>query len=514
MDSGKTNTSTSSKVKFECTTSGISVSFPNSLSFSPSLLVLLLAQKTRLSISVSMAAKTESHYESDEEFEERTSDELWSFYFGGYVDVAAQLEHELSKKRFDRVERIIENLRGDNNRFPPNVVSALLCGLTMTALLFMPAAGCPETLQFIFSHFADNVLAYARKRLVLQAALYGGDDSVDTLRCFVGDSFVRKVISDFKDSQLRSELCCKLIQASMRGDMAEVERCLPIEGSGMHLFCSHVSEYVVKAAADHGHTHIVNTLFAKWEWISSGCERFFSADLGRDEVLWVACRDDNLEMAVSMLFVGDDFMRSNQSLPLVPCPCLPIRPEVFGTAEFLRKVISAIVERLGRLGHKLNPGGRWLKMVLENAIKLHSRPHVEVLLDEMDPNQSGDIFTDHPWLMPAVFQSRCASILRCILIRYPEAAIHNADCDPAVVIKSYHWPAGARLLVEAGAKCKGGVPAEHAGILTLSLENRCRIAVRCSLKSPLSENVMKLPLPAKVKRHLLYQYGRVKDRYN
>ena len=313
---------------------------------------------------------------------------------------------------------------------------------------------------------------------------------------------------------LRNELCCKLIQASMRGDMAEVERCLPIEGSGVHLFCSHVSEYVVKAAADHGHTHIVNTLFAKWEWISSGCERFFSADLGRDEVLWVACRDDNLEMAVSMLFVGDDFMRSNQSLPLVPCPCLPIRPEVFGTAEFLRKVISAIVERLGRLGHKLNPGGRWLKMVLENAIKLHSRPHVEVLLDEMDPNQSGDIFTDHPWLMPAVFQSRCASILRCILIRYPEAAIHNADCDPAVVIKSYHWPAGARLLVEAGAKCKGGVPAEHSGIVTLSLEHRCRIAVRCSLKSPLSENVMKLPLPAKVKRHLLYQYGRVKDRYN
>ena len=148
-----------------------------------------------------MAAKTESHYESDEEFEERTSDELWSFYFGGYVDVAAQLEHELSKKRFDRVERIIENLRGDNNRFPPNVVSELLFGLTMTALKFMPAAGCPETLQFMFSHFAENVPAYARKRFVLQAALYGGDDSVDTLRCFVGDSFVRKVISDFKDSQ-------------------------------------------------------------------------------------------------------------------------------------------------------------------------------------------------------------------------------------------------------------------------------------------------------------------------
>ena len=185
-----------------------------------------------------------------------------------------------------------------------------------------------------------------------------------------------------------------------------------------------------------------------------------------------------------------------------------VRPEVFCTAEFLRKVILAIVDRLDRLGYKLNPRCPWLKVVLENAMKFHSRPHVEVLLDEMDPNRSGDIFTDHPWLMPAVFRSRCASILRCVLIRYPEAAIRNAECDPAVVINSYHWPAGARLLVEAGAKCKGGVPAEHVGILTLSLEDRCRIAVRRSLKSPLSENVKKLPLPAKVKRRLVYQYGR------
>ena len=151
---------------------------------------------------------------------------------------------------------------------------------------------------------------------------------------------------------------------------------------------------------------------------------------------------------------------------------------------------------------------------MENAVKLHSRAHVDVLLDEMDPNRSGDIFTDHPWLMSAVFRSRCASILRCILVRYPEAAILNAQCDPAVVIKSYHSLAGARLLVEAGAKCKGSVPTEHAGILTLCLEDRCRIAVRRSLKNPLSENVKKLPLPAKAKRRRVYQYGREKDSYD
>ena len=453
-----------------------------------------------------MTAKTESNYESDEEFEERTSDELWIFYFGRYVDVVDQLQHELSKKRFDRAERIIEKLL---KRYSRNFVSMLLDPVKMTTSQFMPAAGCPETLQFIFSHFADSVSEDARQNMVLKAALYGGNDSVNTLCYFFGDSIVRKVMSEFKACQLRSAFCCKLIQASMRGDMAEVERYLAIQEKGMCLFCPHVKEYVVKAAAEHGHTHIVDTILAEWQKKASSFERQLIR-WEREEILWIACRDGNLEMAVSMLWAMNDFVGSEQS----PQSSRLVCPEIICTAEFLRKVISAIVERLDRLGYKMNARCRWIKVVLENAIKFHSRPHVDVLLEEMDPNRSGDIFTDHPWFMSAVFRSRCASILRCVLVRYPEAAIHNTECDPAVVIKSYHWPAGARLLVEAGAKCKGSVPAEHAGILTLSLEDRCRIAVRRSLKSPLSENVKKLPLPAKAKRRLLYQYGHEKDSYD
>ena len=168
----------------------IGISFPSSLplSRSPRLLALFLPQKKRLSISVIMAAKTESNYESDEEFEERTSDELWSFYFGRLLDVANQLKHELCKKRFDRVERIIENLL---KRCPRYLVSAYIEQATMTASQFMPAAGCPEALEFIFSHFADSVSEDARQKMVLKAALYGGNDSVDTLCYFFGDSFVR-----------------------------------------------------------------------------------------------------------------------------------------------------------------------------------------------------------------------------------------------------------------------------------------------------------------------------------
>ena len=214
----------------------------------------------------------------------------------------------------------------------------------------------------------------------------------------------------------------------------------------------------------------------------------------------IACRNGNIDMAVSMLWAMD----------VVWAPKHPrriskqlVRPEVICMAEFLRKVILVIMDRLDNAGLKMNP--EWCKQVLENAIKLRKRHHVEVLLDELDLNRSGIIFTDHPWLMRAVLRSRCASILRCVLVRYPEAAVCNAECDPAVVIESYDWPAGARLLVEAGVQCKGSVPAERAGILTLSLEDKCRIVARRCIKSPLSENVKKLPLPENAKRRFLYQ---------
>ena len=307
-----------------------------------------------------MAAKTESNYESDEEFEERTSDELWTFYFGRLLDVDLQLEHELCKKRFDRVERIIENLL---KRYPRNLVSAHIEEATMTASQFMPAAECPEVLQFIFSHFADSVSEDARQKMVLKAALFGGNDSVDTLCCFVGDSFVRKVMSEFEGCRSRSALCCKLIQASMRGDLAEVERYLAIQEKGMCLFCPHVNEYVVKAAAEHGHTHIIDTILAEWQRRANSLERHLIY-WELEEMLWIACRDGNLEMAVSMLWAMDDLFGSKNS----PRSSRLVSPEIFCTAEFLRKVISAVVARLDRLGYKMNPGCPWIKVVLENAV--------------------------------------------------------------------------------------------------------------------------------------------------
>ena len=447
-----------------------------------------------------MAAKTDRDHESDQEFEERISEELRTFYFPKFIDVAFQLEHELSKKRFERAEKIFDIML-DENRFDHGDVFGFLQGLTMIAFRLMPAAepGYSEMLEFInnmSSHFGlERYVSHcAQKRVVVrQASLVGGGDIVNTPLHFAENSFV---------PYLGSELCCTLIRASARGDLEKVKRCLEVEEDiNKQMFCDHIDESAARVAAQYGHTHIVEALFSEMERRAVSLDSDLRIAWLRQDVLNIACRSGDLEMAVSMLRARNDVWDQLKLL----CPHNLLRPEDYCTTDILKKFVLVMRESLDDAGDKRSPS--WLKKMLENAIRFRSLPHVETVLDEMDPNQSGKIFTDHPWLMDAIFRSRCASILRCVLLRYPEVFINDATCDPVVVINDYYWPTGARLLVEAGAKCKGRVPAEHAGILTPSLEVRCRIVVRRSLKSPLSENVEKLPLPAKVKRRLLYQWS-------
>ena len=209
-----------------------------------------------------MAAKTGSDGESDEEFGERTSDELSRFYFGTYLDAVAQLENELGKKRFDRVKKIVEI----ENVLRPGQAHLILRRLINAAhSQHMLAAGCPETLQFIFSHFGDNVSEHAQKKMLLQAALYGSDDSVDTLHSFVGDSFVQKVSEEVEQCGERSKFCCNLLHASKDGDLLEVERCLAVEGAGLKMCCPHTGEHFAKAAAMCGQTQVVQALLT-WQF--------------------------------------------------------------------------------------------------------------------------------------------------------------------------------------------------------------------------------------------------------
>ena len=246
----------------------------------------------------------------------------------------------------------------------------------------------------------------------------------------------------------------------------------------------------LKAAAELGHTAVVNALLAS----STLHHRLAYRCIDREEVFSIACRKSNYTMAANMLsMLGINcFLRKNREW-LSNC--------LRGTPEFLRGILSLSRSLLSEAGSEFNP--RWLRHMLNYAILYKGRHHVGALLDEIDQHRS--LFYYYPWNMEAILRSRSAAILRDVLIRYPEAPTDCTDCDPLVAIQDYHWPMGARLLVEAGAEIEGKVPSKFARLLSLSLEDRCRIAVRRHMKLPLAQNVDQLPLPGKVKRRLLYR---------
>ena len=171
--------------------------------------------------------------------------------------------------------------------------------------------------------------------------------------------------------------------------------------------------------------------------------------------------------------------------------------------EFFRDVLSLARVHLSETFQTSWP---WLWEVLEDAIEHRQRHHMRILLDEFD--QDRRVFDDYPGdMMQTVLRSRSTAILRYVLTRYPEVLTNIGDCGPLRAIQDYHWPVGARLLVEAGAKIKGIVPSKFVCLLSLSLEDKCRIVVRRHMKLPLCRNVDQLPLPGKVKRRLLYHWA-------
>ena len=166
-------------------------------------------------------------------------------------------------------------------------------------------------------------------------------------------------------------------------------------------------------------------------------------------------------------------------------------------------VLSLIRARLGEADREFK--AHWLSEMLNYAVLRQRRHHVAIFLDEIDQDRS--LFTKYPWNMRSILETRSAAILRDVLIRYPEAVhtCNNPDCNPLLAIQDYQWPAGARLLAEAGGKILGKVPSKFVTLLWLSLEDRCRIVARRHIKLPLSKNVGLLPLPERVKRRLLYR---------
>ena len=442
--------------------------------------------------------KTQSDVESDEEFDELISNEHRQRYFGVFDAgvVRPALVIQLRKNRLDRVEKILEIRFAD-----PNFLDQWFVIYTVLSEGFkrMPVRGCSQLLRIILRYGATEFTDFLQLFAVRKAVFYEDKDSLDTLREFLGNSFVNQMIAQ-EQERFRSR--SELLSASLRGDLAEVDRLLVEEGSNRpgwtgyemlpSLECDDLDP--IAAAAELGHTDVVKRLL-----FSSArhpqCLDFDRGHFNHGGLWSIACRRSNLEMAVHMLSTIDIswFLRNGMDCLLSHC--------IESTPEFFRDVLSLIRTRRGEAGLKFTP--EWLSETLNYAIWRQRRKQVAILLDEIDQDRS--LFNWHPWTMRSILHWRSAAILRDVLIRYPEAPANNPDCDPLLAIQDYHWPVGARLLVEAGAKIQGKVPPYFAGLLSLSLEDKCRIVVRRHMKLPLSQNVGRLPLPGKVKQRLLYR---------
>ena len=243
--------------------------------------------------------KTQSDVESDEEFEEMTSDELCMFYFKNFGNVYEQLVTQLKRKRLDRIDKILEVLVADQNNFHSSLFDVYDI-LQWEAFQRMPIGECSELLRIIFRHWRQDLPAHVQDMVMRKAVFYNDRESLDTLRENFGRQRVDQVVHE-EQEKFRSR--SPLLSASLRGDVAEVERLLAAgsstrldqERTVFYQFRSKEDDaHVVRAAAEFGHTAVVDALLprlAERGWHSGDC----------CSVWKTACRRSNFAMAASVL---------------------------------------------------------------------------------------------------------------------------------------------------------------------------------------------------------------------
>ena len=444
-----------------------------------------------------MATKTDSDIESDEEFEDAL--ELMSSWphserLGTYVN---EFRNQFSKNRLDRVDKVLSILGDRIYRRKPSFFWINL--LKTAAFDYMPAKGCSDSLRWIFRHFGETISKRQIKSVVLLVVFHRDTDSLQLLRQTFGSAFIEKTIDDLRNGD--RVLSSRLLWASEHGDMADFEGFLtPIlerkalsSEDNRRLLQRCVD--VIEKIAGLGRVNLVEALLAELQ--SKDRNAVVDMNSVREKLLHVACRKDDFSLASSMLSAMCS-SRNQRGMPPLFTPIL--NDDTLCTATFLEKLLTWLRARLAKDGEEMSP--HWLKMMVCQAIELRRLPNLKVLLNEMD--RIGNPFGLQLFL-PEVLYQKSTAILRMVLLRYPEASIQDLRLDPVQLLREHRWPMGARLLVEAGATARENVPSDHAELFELSLEERCRIVVRQSVKHPLTQNVHQLPLPPPVKRRLLYR---------
>ena len=84
----------------------------------------------------------------------------------------------------------------------------------------MPVRDCSQQLRIIFRYGRDVFPVRMQRFAVKKAVFCEDNDSLDTLREFLGNSFVDQVVA-VEQERFRSH--SELICASLRGDLAEVD---------------------------------------------------------------------------------------------------------------------------------------------------------------------------------------------------------------------------------------------------------------------------------------------------
>ena len=458
-----------------------------------------------------MAAKTDSDIESDEEFERvlagvrRSSSRLSSFY--------SDLHNQFSKKRLDRVDKlfsILPCLLDDlPSNFYPRTIEGWIDFFTKAAFQYMPPEGCSDSLRLILRHVGEKISKRQVESVVLLAVFYRDADSLQLLRETFGDVFVEEAIEDLQSDSVFSS---RLLWASEHDDLADYQGFLTpvLDGGKSSCDCDRPDEHtwrhgspcmeLIEKIAELGRADLVDALLTELQRkVKNTLMETEDMNFAREIVLRAACRKGNFALASSMLSCM--CINWDQRSPPLVCTTL-LHDNTLCTAEFLESLLLWTRKSITKSGRKINP--EWLTDICLKVIDLHARCHLEILLDEIE--QIGTLFEDFGWFPLEVFNSKSTALLRVFLLRYPKALIQDWRFNPAEVLREHQWPAGARLLVEAGATTKGEVPPEHAELFQLSLEDRCRIVARRNIKCPLVQNVHQLPLPVQVKRRFLYRY--------
>ena len=456
-------------------------------------------------------------------------DVIYEDMLSGPLDLRTSMtviEHLLRKNRVDRLEKLLLE--------QPLAFHEYL----LTPVLEAAARrGWASALQIAFRHKEVVAMVVSGDPLIeeifFQAFIFQQQECLEILKTFVRFELAANLSAKAELMVGQCAPCCGLFSASLRGDLAEVEAILAggllrdcesctIANQNRKHLCYYEDEEkfmrevsvcdAATVAASRGHVSVACRLLA---YMRSNESVYHAVDqrTARSRVLSVAAEKKDLAMAkaigintvddMSVFFKLDASANDLKSILAAMRRNTAEMIETEGTGNDVTRDRLYLIDFFTRQSFFVK---HWLVL----AVAAHQQHHVIALLDvlvkESSSWRSDEEAEFTRWLVDECGRARSTLILREVLVGWPAFYAMPKIYDPVQMMREHKWPGGARLLVEAGCHVSPTVQHEHQDLFSLSLEDRCRIVARRSLKHPLSESLEKLPLHSRVKLRFLYRY--------